>query len=329
MGKPIWIIRLAVILVSGSGAMFMQLPRAIAQTADPQCGSAVPSSQVCGYADTDSVAISNRSEDESQSGATASAGSNQDDWVDAWLRKVDEARASQPHFVSPNVTSHVMLVQQYRFDMSWQQDPSGGTVTSNYGAAHGLEIIPTTRLEVGVFQPAYLVHQSTVQDGFGDFSFQVKYRAFSATEGQGDYFIGFFFGGSFPTGTPPNGAGHTILSPTLAASKGLGPWDIQSTIGANLPASGANILGRAIVFNTAVDYKIRGKIWPMLEENSTFWLGGALDGKKQVFLTPGLVLGGFPIAERLHLSLGAGVQIAVTEFHQYNHRWIVSVRFPF
>jgi hypothetical protein len=155
------------------------------------------------------------------------------------------------------------------------------------------------------------------------------YRAFSATEGHGDYFVGFFFGGSFPTGNPPNGLGHTMLSPTFAAAKGLGPWDIQTTIGANLPASGANTLGRTILFNTAVDYRIKGKIWPMLEQNSRFWSGGALDGKKQVFLTPGLVLGGFPLVERLHLSIGAGVQIAVTQYHQYNHRWIVSVRFPF
>jgi len=76
------------------------------------------------------------------------------------------------------VTTHVMLVQQYRFDMSWQQDPGAGTVTSNYGASHGLEIVPTSHLEVGLFQPPYLVHQSGVQDGFGDFSFQIKYRAF-------------------------------------------------------------------------------------------------------------------------------------------------------
>jgi hypothetical protein len=70
-------------------------------------------------------------------------------------------------------------------------------------------------------------------------------------------------------------------------------------------------------------------MWPMLEQNSTFWSGGVLDGKKEMFLTPGVIRGGFPIAERLHLSVGAGVQIAVTQFHQYNHRWIVSVRFPF
>jgi hypothetical protein len=203
-------------------------------------------------------------------------------------------------------------------------------------------------LEVGVFQPPCLVHQSNLPDGrfhsahpnnklysfqkpailccalllcfvkmsevraadtasarvkshrvvseFGDFSFQVKYRAFSAPECRGDYFLGLFLGGSFPTGTPANGLGHTVLSPTFAAAKGIGSWDIQSTIGANLPASGANIVGRTVLFNTAVNYKIKGKIWTMLEQNSTFWSGGALDGKKQVFVTPGLVLGGFRLA---------------------------------
>src|SRR6202166_2585381 len=67
--------------------------------------------------------------------------SNSDDsgWVRAWMRVAANARASQPHFVAPIVTTHVMLVQQYRYDMSWQQDPNG---TSNYGNSRGLEIIP-------------------------------------------------------------------------------------------------------------------------------------------------------------------------------------------
>jgi hypothetical protein len=254
--------------------------------------------------------------------------SGDNDWVHAWMRKVDKVRASQPHFVSPIITTHVMLVQQFRYDMSWQQDPSGAS-TSNYGMSKGLEIIPLSRLEVGIFPPNYLAHQSSVPNGFGDLSFQVKFRAFSATEGHGDYFVGFFFGGSLPTGTPPNGVGHSILSPTLAAAKGFGHWGVQTTLGSSLPVSGANILGRAIIFNTAVNYKFKGKVWPMLEQNSTFWSGGMLDGKKQVFLTPGLVLGSFQVAERLRFAIGAGVQIAVTEFHQYNHRSVLSLRFPF
>jgi len=265
------------------------------------------------------------------SGQNDASGSNsyKNDWVHSWFRKVDEARASQPHYVSPIVTTHVLLVQQFRYDMSWQQDPTGGTVTSNYGASRGLEIIPTTRLEVGLFPPSYFAHRSSTPDGFGDFSWQVKFRAFSAPEGKGDYFVGLFLGGSFPTGTPPNGMGHAVLSPTLAVGKGFGPWDVQSTIGANLPTSGTSLLGRTIIFNTALQYKIKGKIWPMLEQNSTFWSGGTLDGKKEVFLTPGLVLGKFPLAERLNFMIGGGLQIAATQFHRDNHRWILSVRFPF
>jgi hypothetical protein len=57
----------------------------------------------------------------------------------------------------------------------------------------------------------------------------------SATEGKGDYFVGFSMGGTLPTGDSPNGTGHSPLSPTLAAAESLGKWDIQSTIGASLP----------------------------------------------------------------------------------------------
>ena len=271
------------------------------------------------------------------SAATADSASNQDSvsnnddsgWVRAWMKIAAKARASQPHFVAPIVTTHVMLVQQYRYDMSWQQDPNGATLTSNYGSSRGLEIIPSSRLEVGIFPPSYIVHQTSTPDGFTDLSYQVKFRAFSRTEGEGDYFVGFFLGGSVPTGRVPNGLGHAVLSPTFAAAKGLGPWDIQSTFGANLPTSGTNVLGRVVLFNTAVDYRIKGMLWPMLEQNSTFWVDGPLKGQKQVFLTPGIILGSFPLTGTLHVGFGVGVQIAVTPFHQYNHRWIVSVRFPF
>src|SRR6266851_7290758 len=280
--------------------------------------SSVPSLSLCGQPADESL-LNSAALDQDGSNLNDTNGSNSrqhDDWVHSWMRKVDEARASQPHFVSPIVTTHVMLVEQYRYDMSWQQDASGATVTSNYGASRGLEIIPTTRLEVGIFPPSYLAHQSTTPDGFGDLSWQVKFRAFSAPEGKGDYFVGFFLGGSFPTGTPPNGLSHTVLTPTFAAAKGIGSWDIQSTIGASLPASGTNLLGRMIIFNTAVDRKINGKIWPMIEQNSTFWSGGTLDGKKEVFLTPGLVLGGFPLAERLHLTIGGGVFFSWSQDHR-------------
>jgi hypothetical protein len=66
-----------------------------------------------------------------------------------------------------------------------------------------------------------------------------------------------------------------------------------------------------------------------VEVNAIFWPNGKLDGNKQVFLSPGLVAGRFHLWGRLGLSIGAGEQIAVTHFHQFNHAKALSVRFPF
>src|SRR5712692_5899031 len=41
-----------------------------------------------------------------QSGAITPDASNQDGWLGRWMRTVDEARASQPHYVAPIVTTH-------------------------------------------------------------------------------------------------------------------------------------------------------------------------------------------------------------------------------
>ena len=314
-----------VLLISSLAAIFwcacpraiaQELPSASGQQTDDPSAAPTPAQGV----------LSSRW---SRTATKPSGPDRRDSWVDAWLRNTDKARALQPHYTAPIVTTHVILVQQYRYDMSWQQDSPGTSTTANYGASRGLEIVPTTRLEIGISPPNYLVHDSTKQDGIGDLAWQVKFRAFSATEGKGDYFVGFFMGGTLPTGTPANGAGHATLSPTFAAAKGLGNWDVQSTVGASLPLSGTNTLGRSIIFNTAVDYRIRGIVWPMLEQNSTFWSGGSLDGKKETFLTPGLILGSFRVKDRLRVAVGGGFQTAVTPYHQYNHRWILSLRFPF
>jgi hypothetical protein len=52
-------------------------------------------------------------------------------------------------------------------NMSWQQGSLGHAVTSNYGVSRGLEIIPTTRFEVGVSPPNYVAHQSDQKYGIG------------------------------------------------------------------------------------------------------------------------------------------------------------------
>jgi hypothetical protein len=234
----------------------------------------------------------------------------------------------QPHYVAPLITTHVLLVQQFRFDSYFQQ--ASGVWTQEYGAGKGLEIIPNTRMEVQIGIPRYFSHGApNVPDGFGDVSIFLKFRAFSAPEGKGDYFVGFFLGGDFPSAATLNGLGHTVWSPMIAAAKGWGFFDVQSTLSGNVPQSGLSVLGRQILFNNAFQFKVGNIFWPDVETNSTFFVDGPLSGNNETFITPGLVTGPFQIAERLHFAAGFGVQIAATHFHRYNHRLIWSMRFPF
>jgi hypothetical protein len=253
---------------------------------------------------------------------------SQGDWVSRWLRTVDRARSEQPHYVAPLITTHVLLVQQFRFDSFFQQ--AAGVWTEEYGGGKGLEIIPNTRMEVQVGIPPYFSHgASNVPDSFGDVSIFLKFRAFSAPEGKGDYFVGFFLGGGFPSATPPDGLGHAVWSPMIAAAKGWGFFDVQSTLSGNLPQSGTNVLGRQILFNNTFQFKVANIFWPEVETNSTFFVDGPLSGNKEAFLTPGLITGPFQIAERLHFATGFGIQIAASHFHRYDHRLIWTMRFPF
>jgi hypothetical protein len=89
---------------------------------------------------------------ECESATTSSAGLDQNDWVHRWMRTVDQVRASQPHSVAPLVTTHVLLVEQYRYDSSWQTN-SNGAQAPNYGNSRGLEIIPNSRMEVQIAPP--------------------------------------------------------------------------------------------------------------------------------------------------------------------------------
>jgi hypothetical protein len=293
-----------------------------AQDRPPADSSGSPASAISANHTSTQTDPPNTKDDKSAAGQSA-----QDTWVNRWLRMVDKTRTEQPHYVAPLVTTHVLLVQQYRFDSSWQTN-ANGSQTDNYGNAHGLEIIPNSRFEVQVAQPPYIVNNAS-PSGFGDTSLFLKFRALSAPEGKGEYFFGLFLGVSFPTGNPPNGAGHTILSPALGLAKGWGRFDIQNTFGGNLPTGDVVRLGRSFVWNTAFQYNIKGKIWPMIEQNSTFFTDGPNTGKMETFLTPGVVFGSFQIAERLHLGMGVGIQIAATQFHTYNHRWVWTVRLPF
>jgi hypothetical protein len=253
----------------------------------------------------------------------------QDGFVADWFQRSDRAKADQPHWMTPVATVTPRLEQEFRTDFNVQPTAAGDTLV-NFGGGKGLELIPQEHIELLLNVPPYLEHNSPrIHDGFGDVSFVAKYRLAARTEENGNYIVTVFLGGTVPTGSYTNGARAAVITPTLAAGKGWGRFDVQSTLGVGMPVSYADAIGHAIAFNTALQYHYGRKFWPELEVNSTSWTGGTLDGKTQTFLTPGLILGRFHLYRRLATAMGVGYQVAVTHYHMYNHAFIFTVRFPF
>ena len=245
-----------------------------------------------------------------------------------WFERSDRAKEEQPHWITPVATVTPRLEQEFRYDVSRQVQPNGSTL--NVGGGKGPELIPWGRAQVSVGLPAYQTHsQPGVRDGWGDFSLLTKYRLAAKNETEGNYILTAFLGASVPSGTNQNGAEHATITPTLAAGKGWGDFSLQSTLGAALPVEGVDRTGTPVLHNVAVQYRVRRRFWPELEVNTTLSPNGERAGKKQVFVTPGLVIGRIPLTGRLALAVGTGFQIAVTEFHTYNHKVIWTVRFPF
>lgn len=253
----------------------------------------------------------------------------QDGYFADWFSRVAKTKAEQPNWITPLATTTPRLEEEFRYDQLWQVN-SKGVTTNNYDGGKGLELIPSERVEVIFNAPPYLVHNDpSVQDGFSDVGFLVKYRLLSANLENGNYIVTAFLGWSLPTGDHKNGALHPVITPTVAYGKGFGNFDLQGTLGIGLPTQDTNIEGRTYSWNNTFQYRILRKLWPEVEFNSTFFQHGKNNGEKQNFVTPGLILGRFTLWKRVGLTCGAGYQIATTHFHATNHNGIFSIRFPF
>ena len=115
----------------------------------------------------------------------------------------------------------------------------------------------------------------------------------------------------------------------MAYGKGVGRFDLQGTLAFGTPTSDVATLGRTIAWNNAVQCRLFGRLWPEIEVNTTFFDRGSSDGRQQTFVTPGVVVGRLPLAGRLGLTIGAGVQIAVSRFRTSTRDAVPSVRLPF
>lgn len=250
----------------------------------------------------------------------------QDGYFSDWFLRVTKTQAEQPHWITPLFTVTPRLEEEFRSDVTWTPTPDGNNL--NYGGGKGLELIPTEHTEIILGVPPYQVPVNGPA-GVGNIPLLLKYRLFTENEEHGNYIVTAFLGGSIPAGrfaTP-----HGSITPTIAFGKGYRDFDFQSTLGWTIPTGGRQTSGTPVAYNLALQYRLLRKLWPEIEANVTMWPNGSkkLVGQKQAFISPGLLVGRIHLWRRLGLTLGAGEQIAVTHFHQYNHAPTLSVRFPF
>jgi len=248
-----------------------------------------------------------------------------------WFDRVSKTQAEQPHWVTPLATVTPRLEEEIRYDQFWESLPGGHTLY-NSGAGKGVELIPAEPVEVIIGIPAYETENTKIRkDGWADETFLLKYRILSGNEQNGNYILTAFMGLSVPSGSEAFTSHHFGFTPTLAFGKGWGRFDFQSTIGVTIPDDGAvrKGPGTPLASNTALQYHLWKYLWPEVEANFTYWPNGQHDSVNQLFITPGLVLGRFPIWKRVGLTLGAGYQVAVTQQPLIRNNFIISARIPF
>jgi hypothetical protein len=252
-----------------------------------------------------------------------------------WSARTNATQSKQPAWAVPLVTTYTGLFQVIRTDIVRQIAPAR-TDTWNFDNSKAVNFIPGANIEIAIDLPPYIKHNSTAVDGWGDFSFLAKYRLASGNATHGNYNLSFWALTTVPTGHAKNGSTNASVQPNLGGGKGFGNFDVVSTIGATLPTGNpaTNTSGRPVLWNTVAQYKVAKYFWPELESNATYYKGGSNDGKTQEFLTPGIIIGKCGLhptdaKSRPGLVFGAGMQIASSHFHTYNHELVLTARWIF
>ena len=276
-----------------------------------------------------------------QAAGSANSNATPDSWIARWQARATETQDAQPHWSTPVATSTPKIDQAMRAEFS-RQTNTAGYRTWDLGNNKGLELIPARRTEIIFGVPPFFEHaQPRVKNGFGDTWFQAKYQFAAANEQHGNYAITAILYATVPTGKDTNGSCCAVVTPALAAGKGWGRWAVMTLASGTLPVTNEHGLGHTIAWSNVAEYRLGARgfaklLVPEVESNTSFYRGGANDGRLASFLTPGLVFGRIPLSHdaggapgRRSLTLAAGDQIAVTHYRPYNHGLIISVRLPF
>lgn len=254
-----------------------------------------------------------------------------------WGSRVEAARASQPQWISPIATSTARLGQEVRLEHYRQTLANGDTLELD-GGGKGLSLMPAPRLQLTLPFPPYQRRRGTAAArGFADWAGPLlKYRLLSATEGAGNYVVSLIGQYGLPTGAAFFTNRNHVFTPTLAAGKGHGNFDVQATLGEAIPTRDHSRSGKAILSNVAFQYHLTRLLWPEFELNRTDWRGGLRAGRSQTYLTTGLVVGRLPLGHAVRFSFGVGYQTRISRVYRvgpatpgFNHSWLLSTRTAF
>ncbi len=262
-----------------------------------------------------------------------------EDYFLHWYDRVHEAQATQPGWMTPLATVTPRLEQEIRYDQSFQQAGNGAEIT-NFGSGKGLEFIPTTMNEVLINIPNYEErYVKSPAHGFADWDFlTIKQRIVSEPEDKGNYIVTTFLGFQAPLLGSPFTNKAWVITPTLAAGKGWGDFDIQATSGVAIPTADESTIGTSLITNIAFQYHFGEYFWPEVELNDTYWFDGERANLTQLFVTPGIIFGRFAIGNHLKAIFGFGYQVAVTPMPiilkpaltpTYDHAFLLTARLAF
>jgi hypothetical protein len=238
----------------------------------------------------------------------------------------------QPAFVTPLVAPDPRLVQYARFSASHEYT-AAGPETVSYGNGKGDGIIIGKHFEFDFIPPPYIQHNGSADDGFGDTSALVKYRIASGNAEHGNFEVAAILSHCFATGSHKNGGTTDSYSPVLTAGYAFRRrFDVITSLGGTLPTGKINSQGRPIAWNALAQAHATPHIWFELENNATFYFAGSHDGKMQNFITPAAY---YVVRQKAwkpshpFFIVDAGMQMATSGFHTYNHNLITEARVLF
>jgi hypothetical protein len=237
----------------------------------------------------------------------------------------------QPTWLGPLIQSDARLTQGVKLSVS--DATVAGEQAINYGNNHGFSLLGGRRFQFDFNPPSYFQnHSAAMPDGWGNASTQVKYRIASGNAQHGNFAVSAALSRSFGGGYEQNGMVTGSYCPKLLAGKAFGRFDLQSALNGVLPTGKIAEQGRAIEWNATAQLHATAHTYFDIENNLTWLKGGPDDGKVQNFVTPA----GFLVVRRKSwepthpvMVFDAGMQIATSGFHSYNHNVISEVRILF